>query len=224
MNEIVVLIPCYNEEQTVAKVVRDFRNALPDAVIYVYDNNSGDATAQKAAAAGALVRTVHKRGKGRVIRRMLREIEARCYIIVDGDDTYPAEHAPVMVNAVLNKSIDMIVGDRLSTTYERINDRRFHYSGNRLVRFLVNTLFRTQQKDILSGYRGLSRSFAQSFPCRSHGFEVEAEMTVHALKSRAKISHIAIDYRPRPPGSFSKLRTIPDGIRILIAVFTAAKG
>ena len=219
MSRIAVLIPCYNESGTIQKVVADFRAALPEAEIYVYDNNSTDGTDALARAAGAVVRYERQQGKGNVIRSMFRQIDADCYIMADGDDTYPAEYAPEMCRLVLEEQADMVIGDRLSATYFTENTRAFHNSGNRLVRGLINTLFRSDIHDIMTGYRAFSRLFVKSFPVLSQGFEIETEMTIHALDKRFHIRELPVDYRDRPEGSESKLDTIPDGIRVLSTIF-----
>ena len=219
MSRIAVLIPCYNESGTIQKVVADFRAALPEAEIYVYDNNSTDGTDALARAAGAIVRYERQQGKGNVIRSMFRQIDADCYIMADGDDTYPAEYAPEMCRLVLEEQADMVIGDRLSATYFTENTRAFHNSGNRLVRGLINTLFRSDIHDIMTGYRAFSRLFVKSFPVLSQGFEIETEMTIHALDKRFHIRELPVDYRDRPEGSESKLDTIPDGIRVLSTIF-----
>lgn len=216
---IAVLIPCYNESQTIQKVVTDFRTVLPEAEIYVYDNNSTDHTDDLAREAGAIVRYEHRQGKGNAIRSMFREIDADCYIMVDGDDTYPAESAAEMCRLVLEDHADMVIGDRLSSTYFTENKRAFHNSGNRLVRWLINHLFHSNIHDIMTGYRAFSRLFVKSFPIMSRGFEIETEMTIHALDKNFYIREIPVDYRDRPEGSVSKLQTIPDGIRVLKTIF-----
>ena len=218
MDKIAVLVPCYNEAQTIEKVVRDFRQVLPEAVVYVYDNNSSDATAEIAAAAGAVVRHEYQQGKGNVIRRMFREIDAECYIMTDGDDTYPAEYAPEMVKMVLEKHADMLVGDRLSSTYFTENKRPFHNFGNTLVRGAINSLFKSEIKDIMTGYRAFSYQFVKSFPVLSKGFEIETEMTIHAVDKNMFIDNVIIDYRDRPAGSESKLNTYKDGFRVLLTI------
>ena len=215
MDKIAVLIPCYNESKTVEKVVRDFRTALPEAVIYVYDNNSTDGTDEVARAAGAVVRYEHQQGKGNVIRRMFREIDAQCYLMVDGDDTYPAEDAAAMVRPVLERGADMVVGDRLSSTYFTQNKRPFHNMGNRTVRAAINTIFGCKVKDIMTGYRAMSYQFVKSFPVLSHGFEIETEMTIHAVEHNMAIENVIVGYRDRPAGSVSKLNTVSDGLRVL---------
>lgn len=215
MDRIAVLIPCFNEEATIAKVVTDFKTVLPDAVIYVYDNNSTDNSVSLAAAAGAVVRHEYRQGKGNVIRRMFREIDAEAYIMVDADDTYPAENAGAMVNLVLDRHADMVIGDRLSSTYEAENKRRFHNFGNNLVRSSINQLFHTSIRDIMTGYRAFSYEFVKTFPVLSSGFEIETEMTIHAIDRKMQIETVVVEYRDRPEGSESKLNTIPDGIKVL---------
>ena len=219
MDNIAVLIPCYNEELTIGKVVSDFKNALPESVIYVYDNNSTDRTAEIAAENGAVVRREYWQGKGNVIRRMFREIDARCYVMTDGDDTYPAEAAKSMVQAVLEKKIDMVVGDRLSSTYFQENNRPFHNLGNRLVRQTINLLFHSDIKDIMTGYRAFSYQFVKSFPVLSQGFEIETEMSIHAIDKNMLVSNEIITYRDRPAGSESKLDTYSDGLKVLGTIF-----
>ena len=215
MDKIAVLIPCYNEEMTIYKVVSDFRRVLPEAVVYVYDNNSKDRTAEEALRAGAVVRREYKQGKGNVIRRMFREIDAQCYIMTDGDDTYPAEDAPEMVRMVLERGSDMVVGDRLSSTYFTENKRPFHNFGNSLVRKMINVIFHTDIKDIMTGYRAFSYSFVKSFPVISKGFEIETEMSIHAVDKNMLVENVVIGYRDRPQGSESKLNTISDGTKVL---------
>lgn len=215
MNQIAVLIPCFNEEKTIGKVVRDFREQLPEATVYVYDNNSTDRTAEIAAQAGAVVRREAMQGKGNVIRRMFREIDADCYLMTDGDDTYPVEYAREMADLVLNRQSDMVVGDRLSATYFTENKRLFHNFGNMLVRRSINLLFRNRIKDIMTGYRAFSYEFVKTFPVLSKGFEIETEMTVHAVDKNMQISNVIIDYRNRPEGSESKLSTYSDGFKVL---------
>ena len=214
-DKIAVLIPCYNEEQTIEKVIRDFQKNLPDAVIYIYDNNSTDATPEIARKAGAIVRHEYRQGKGNVIRRMFREVNADCYIMVDGDDTYPAEAAPEMVQKVLERNADMVVGDRLSSTYFEENKRPFHNFGNSLVRKVINLLFQTDIKDIMTGYRAFSYQFVKTFPVLSKGFEIETEMSIHAADKNMFVENVVVDYRDRPEGSVSKLNTFRDGIRVL---------
>lgn len=215
MSKIAVLVPCYNEAQTIEKVVKDFKKALPKADIYVYDNNSCDDTAIIAEKAGAIVKHEYMQGKGNVIRRMFREIDADCYLMVDGDDTYPADHAKEMCDIILEGKAEMVVGDRLSSTYFVENKRAFHNFGNVLVRFLVNKTFKSNVRDIMTGYRAFSRTFVKSFPVISGGFEIETEMTIHALDKKMKLANVLIDYRDRPAGSESKLNTVSDGIKVL---------
>ena len=218
MDKIAVLIPCYNEAQTIEKVVTDFKRALPDAVIYVYDNNSTDNTAEIAAAAGAVVRHEYQQGKGNVIRRMFRDIDAQCYLMVDGDDTYPAEFAPEMAAKVLERNVDMVVGDRLSSTYFEENKRPFHNFGNSLVRWSINKLFHNDIKDIMTGYRAFSYQFVKTFPVLSQGFEIETEMTIHASDKNMFMENVVIEYRDRPEGSESKLNTYSDGMKVLLTI------
>lgn len=215
MDKIAVLIPCYNEEKTIGKVCEDFRRALPDATIYVYNNNSTDRTAEIARQAGAIVRDEYMQGKGNVIRRMFRDIDAQCYIMTDGDDTYPAESAPEMVDLVLSKNVDMVVGDRLSSTYFHENKRPFHNFGNSLVRKCINVLFHNDIRDIMTGYRAFSYSFVKTFPILSKGFEIETEMSIHAVDKNMYVENVVIEYRDRPEGSESKLNTYSDGMRVL---------
>lgn len=219
MDKIAVLIPCYNEAQTIKKVVTDFKKALPDAVIYVYDNNSKDDTARIAAEAGAVVRHEYRQGKGNVVRRMFREIDAECYIMTDGDDTYPAEFAPEMVQKVLVRHADMVVGDRLSSTYFEENKRPFHNLGNVLVKKSINLLFKNDIKDIMTGYRAFSYEFVKTFPVLSKGFEIETEMSIHAVDKNMAIENVIVDFRDRPEGSVSKLNTYSDGLKVLFTIF-----
>ena len=223
MDKIAVLIPCYNEAKTIRKVVSDWRKSLPEAVIYVYDNNSSDGTAQIAEEAGAVVRHEYQQGKGNVIRRMFREIDADCYIMVDGDDTYPAEYGRQMANLVLEKKTDMVVGDRLSSTYFEENKRPFHNFGNSLVRGSINRLFDTNIRDIMTGYRAFSYLFVKSFPVLSKGFEIETEMSIHAVEKNMRIENVIIEYRDRPEGSESKLDTYSDGFKVLRTIFRLYK-
>ncbi|WP_294335972.1 glycosyltransferase family 2 protein [uncultured Clostridium sp.] len=215
MDKIAILIPCYNEEKTIEKVVKDWKKELPDAVVYVYDNNSTDRTVELAKKAGAAVRYEYSQGKGNVIRRMFREINAECYIMVDGDDTYPAEYGKHMAELVLYKNVDMVIGDRLSSTYFEENKRPFHNFGNSLVRETINRLFHTNIRDIMTGYRAFSYLFVKSFPVLSKGFEIETEMTIHAVEKNMCIENVIIEYRDRPEGSESKLNTYSDGIKVL---------
>ena len=226
MDKIAVLVPCYNEAQTIKKVVEDFKRVLPQAVIYVYNNNSTDDTAKIAAEAGAIVRNEYKQGKGNVMRRMFREIDAECYIMTDGDDTYPAEFAPQMADMVLNKNCDMVVGDRLSSTYFQENKRPFHNFGNDIVRKSINFLFKSKIKDIMTGFRAFSYQFVKTFPVLSTGFEIETEMTIHAVDKNMAVGNVVIDYRDRQEGSESKLNTFSDGFKVIktiIRLFKAYK-
>ena len=218
MDKIAVLIPCYNEEKTVEKVVRDFKAVLPEAVIYVYDNNSSDRTVELAEKAGAVVRHEYMQGKGNVIRRMFREIDAEVYVMTDGDDTYPAEFAREMVDKVLEHQADMVVGDRLSSTYFTENKRPFHNFGNSLVRGTINRLFHSEIKDIMTGYRAFSYQFVKTFPVLSKGFEIETEMTIHAADKNMQVDNVIIEYRDRPEGSESKLNTYSDGAKVLMSI------
>ena len=224
MDKTAVLIPCFNESRTIEKVIKDFRKVLPEAVIYVYDNNSTDGTADIAAAAGAVVRHEYSQGKGNVIRRMFREVDAECYLMVDGDDTYPAESAPEMVRCVLERKADMVVGDRLSSTYFTENRRPFHNAGNSFVRSCINRLFDCDIKDIMTGYRAFSYRFVKTFPVLSKGFEIETEMTIHAIDKNMYVENVVIDYRDRPEGSVSKLNTYSDGFKVLRTVGRLFRG
>lgn len=215
MDKIAVLVPCYNEEKTIEKVVRDYKEALPEATIYVYDNNSKDKTVEIAKRAGAVVRYEYQQGKGNVIRRMFRDIDAECYIMVDGDDTYPAEFAREMVQKVLERNVDMVVGDRLSSTYFTENKRPFHNFGNNIVRKSINHLFKCDIKDIMTGYRAFSYQFVKTFPVLSKGFEIETEMSIHAVDKNMSVENVIIEYRDRPDGSESKLNTYSDGFKVL---------
>lgn len=219
MDKIAVLIPCYNEAKTIEKVVTDFRKILPEAVIYVYDNNSSDDTALIAEKAGAVVKHEYQQGKGNVIRRMFREIDAECYIMTDGDDTYPAEFAPKMAEKVLERNVDMVVGDRLSSTYFEENKRPFHNFGNDLVRKSINFLFKNNIKDIMTGYRAFSYQFVKTFPILSKGFEIETEMSIHSVDKNMFVENVVINYRDRPEGSESKLNTYSDGMKVLMTIF-----
>ena len=215
-----VLIPCYNESATIEKVVSDFKKVMPHADIYVYDNNSTDGTDKIARDNGAIVRYEYKQGKGNVVRSMFRDIDADCYIMVDGDDTYPAESALEFEKLVLEKNIDMVIGDRLSSTYFEENDRPFHNVGNKMVRWLINLFFSSELKDIMTGMRGFSYNFVKSFPIVSKEFEIETEMSVFALMHNFAIEEIPIDYRDRVEGSESKLNTYRDGYKVLRMIFT----
>jgi glycosyltransferase involved in cell wall biosynthesis len=221
--KIAVLIPCYNESKTIGSTIKGFQKVLPEADIYVYDNNSSDHTDTIAQDAGAIVRYEYRQGKGNVLRSMFREINSDCYILVDGDNTYPAENAREMADLVLYHNVDMVVGDRLSSTYFTENKRRFHNFGNVLVRRLVNTFFKGNIKDIMTGYRAFSPKFVKSFPVLSEGFEIETEMTIHALDKNLHVKSVPVDYRDRPKGSVSKLNTYNDGFKVLKTIFTLYK-
>ena len=213
--KIAVLIPCYNESKTIEKVIKDYKKEIPEADIYVYDNNSSDGTDKIAKKAGAIVKYEYKQGKGNVIRSMFRDIDADCYLMIDGDDTYPAENAKEMCNYVLDGKADMVIGDRLSSTYFTENKRPFHNFGNVLVRKLINTLFKSNVKDIMTGYRAFSYEFVKTFPVLSKGFEIETEMTIHSLDKNLLLKEIPVEYRDRPAGSESKLNTFSDGFKVL---------
>ena len=223
MDKIAVLIPCYNEAKTVKKVVEDFKKELPEATIYVYDNNSKDGTDEIARQSGAVVRYEKRQGKGNVIRTMFREIDAQCYLIVDGDDTYPAENAREMVNYVLNDKVDMVIGDRLSSTYFNENKRLFHNTGNMLVRGLINLLYKSNISDVMTGYRAFGYNFVKTFPVLSKGFEIETEMTIHALDKNLFTKNVVVDYRDRLDGSHSKLNTYSDGFKVIKTIITLYK-
>ena len=223
MDRIAVLIPCYNESKTIEKVVNDFKRVLPEAVIYVYDNNSKDDTDEIARRAGAVVRYEHQQGKGNVIRRMFSEIDAECYLMVDGDDTYPAESAPEMAEKILKDRVDMIVGDRLSSTYFSENKRPFHNFGNSIVRWIINLLFKNDIKDIMTGYRAFSYRFVKTFPVLSKGFEIETEMSIHSVDKNMLVENVVIDYRDRPAGSESKLNTYSDGMKVIFTILRMFK-
>lgn len=214
-DQIAVLIPCYNEAKTIRKVVEDWKKELPEAAIYVYDNNSSDGTDKIAREAGAIVRYERQQGKGNVVRRMFQDIDALCYIMIDGDDTYPAEHGREMVNEVLENRVDMVIGDRLSSTYFQENKRPFHNFGNSLVRTCINSMFGADVKDIMTGYRAFSYRFVKTFPVLSKGFEIETEMTIHAVDKSMYVKNTVITYRDRPEGSESKLNTFQDGFKVL---------
>lgn len=222
-SKIAVLIPCYNEAKTIEKVVKDYKNALPEADIYVYDNNSTDGTDEIARKAGAIVRYESKQGKGNVIRTMFREIDADCYLMIDGDDTYPAENAREMCNYVLKNNVDMVIGDRLSSTYFTENKRAFHNFGNRIVRWSINKIFRSKINDIMTGYRAFSYEFVKSYPVLSKGFETETEMTIHAIDKNFTLKEIPVQYRDRPEGSISKLNTYKDGVKVIKTIATLFK-
>ena len=223
MKKIAVLVPCYNEELTIKSVIDDFKNVIPEADIYVYDNNSKDKTAEIAKKAGAIVVREYRQGKGNVVRSMFRDIEADCYIMVDGDDTYPAKDAYNVAKLILEKKADMAIGDRLSSTYFTENKRPFHNTGNRLVRSLINRIFKSEVKDIMTGCRAFNRKFVKSFPVLSNGFEIETEMSIHALDKRFLIKEVPIAYRDRPDGSESKLNTFRDGFRVLKTILNLYK-
>lgn len=218
MDGIAVLIPCYNEGKTIEKVVTDFKKALPEAVVYVYDNNSTDGTDEIARRAGAVVRYEYQQGKGNVIRRMFREVDARCYVMADGDDTYPADEARKLCEAVLVRNADMVVGDRLSSSYFEENKRPFHNLGNSLVRGAINSIFKSDIRDIMTGYRAFSYQFVKSFPVLSKGFEIETEMSIHAIDKNMRVENVVIQYRDRPDGSESKLNTCSDGFRVIMTI------
>lgn len=219
--KIAVLIPCYNEEKTIEKVCRDFLSVLPQAIIYVYDNNSTDKTAEIAGSISdrVVVRKEYKQGKGNVVRSMFRQIDADCYVMIDGDDTYPAKHAPEMVRLVLEEGFDMVIGDRLSSTYFTENKRPFHNFGNVLVRRLINKLFNSNVQDIMTGYRAFSYEFVKMTPITSNGFEIETEMTINALDKKFNLREVPVDYRDRPEGSVSKLNTFSDGVKVIKTIF-----
>lgn len=221
--KIAVLIPCYNEAKTIAKVIQDYQVALPEADIYVYDNNSSDGTDEIARGAGAIVRYEYRQGKGNVIRSMFRQIDADCYLMIDGDDTYPAESARQMCELVLDGRADMVIGDRLSSTYFTENKRLFHNFGNKIVRLFINKLFHNDVKDIMTGYRAFSYEFVKSFPVLSKGFEIETEMTIHAVDKNFQLLEVPVSYRDRPEGSVSKLNTYSDGMKVLKTIATLFK-
>ena len=219
MSKIAVLIPCYNESKTIAQVVNDYKTALPEADIYVYDNNSKDGTDEMARKAGAIVRYEYRQGKGNVIRSMFRDIDADCYLMIDGDDTYPAENAREMCQLILEKGVDMVIGDRLSSTYFEENKRPFHNIGNVMVRALINKMFHNNIKDIMTGFRAFSKPFVKHFPVLSRGFEIETEMTIHALDKNFLLQEVPVTYRDRPEGSVSKLNTYSDGFKVIMTIF-----
>ena len=221
---VAVLVPCYNEALTIAKVVDDFRRVLPEATVYVYDNNSSDDTAAIARAHGAVVRTERRQGKGNVVRQMMRDIDADYYVMVDGDDTYPAEAAPALLAPLMADEADMTVGDRLSNgTYGKENDRAFHGFGNNLVRFLIKLIYGFEFSDVMTGYRAYNAVFAKTMPVLSPGFEIETELSIHAVDKRWRIQEIPIDYRDRPEGSESKLDTFSDGMKVLLMILSLFK-
>ncbi len=222
-SKIAVLIPCYNEAKTIEKVVKDYKKALPEADIYVYDNNSTDGTDEIARKAGAIVKYEYRQGKGNVIRSMFRQIDADCYLMVDGDDTYPADNARKMCDLVLEGKADMVIGDRLSSTYFSENKRAFHNFGNRIVRLLINKLFNNEIKDIMTGYRAFSYEFVKTYPVLAKGFEIETEMTIHAVDKNFLLQEVPVAYRDRPEGSVSKLNTYKDGFKVLKLIATLFK-
>lgn len=224
MEKIAVLIPCYNEEKTIKKVVEDWKKELPEATIYVYNNNSTDRTVEIAKEAGAIVRNEYQQGKGNVIRRMFREIDAQCYIMIDGDDTYPAQFGREMAEKVLEYKVDMVVGDRLSSTYFEENKRPFHNLGNSMVRAAINHFFKSNIRDIMTGYRAFSYQFVKTFPVLSRGFEIETEMSIHAVDKNMLVDNVIIEYRDRPDGSESKLNTYTDGMKVLFTIIKLFKG
>lgn len=221
--KVAVMLPCFNEALSIGKVVEDFRKVLPEADIYVYDNNSTDGTAEVAAKAGAIVRKEPRQGKGNVMRSMFRDIEADVYVIADGDDTYPAEEAPKLIKMLIEQHADMVVGDRLSSTYFSENKRPFHNSGNRFVKTMINRIFKADMHDILSGYRVFSRDFIKNFPVMSKGFEIETELTIHALDKNYRVCEAPVGYRDRGEGSVSKLNTVSDGVKVIGTIFTLFK-
>lgn len=223
MDKIAVLIPCYNEEKSIGNVIKDFKKNLPEAKIYVYDNNSTDNTMKNAKSLGAIVREESRQGKGNVVRTMFKEIDAEVYLLVDGDDTYSVKFAKLMCDAILYEKYDMVIGDRLSSTYFKENKRLFHNFGNKLVKNIVNFLFEGSIGDVLSGYRAFSYDFVKTFPILSKNFEIETEMTIHALDKNLKIKNIPVDYKERSDGSESKLNTYKDGIKILKTIFSLYK-
>lgn len=224
MKKIAILIPCYNEEITVAKVITDFKKELPDALIYVYNNNSTDNTLQIAYENGAIVKNEYRQGKGNVVRNMFRDIDADVYVLVDGDNTYPANMVHQLIKPILMETADMVVGDRISNgTYKKQNKRLFHDFGNGMVRNTINRLFKTNLKDVMSGYRAFSRTFVKNIPILSKGFEVETEMTLHALDKRFIIKEIPIEYKDRPNKSKSKLNTFTDGYKVIKTIIKMLK-
>lgn len=223
-SSIAVLIPCYNEAVTIAKVVDDFHHELPEATVYVYDNNSTDDTAEIARAHGAVVRREPRQGKGNVVRQMFRDVEADCYLMVDGDDTYPAEAARGLCQPILEGEADMTVGDRLSNgSYAEENKRAFHGFGNDLVRFMIKAIYGYGFEDVMTGYRAFSRTFVKTFPVLSDGFQIETELSIHAVDRRWRILDVPIEYRDRPEGSESKLSTVSDGAKVILAIASLFK-
>ena len=221
---VAVIIPCYNEAVTIGKVVDDFRRVLPEAAVYVYDNNSSDGTGDIARAHGATVKVERRQGKGNVVRQMMRDIDAEAYLMVDGDDTYPAEAAPALLAPLFADEADMVVGDRLSNgTYGEENDRAFHGFGNDLVRFLIKAIYGFEFSDVMTGYRAYNKVFAKTMPVLSPGFEIETELSIHAVDKRWRIAEVSIDYRDRPEGSESKLSTFSDGFKVLMMIMSLFK-
>lgn len=223
MDKVALLIPCYNEEQTIEKVIKDAKKYIPEAIIYVYDNNSNDNTAKIASENGAIVRREYSQGKGNVVRRMFREIEAECYVMIDGDDTYPLEFAREMINKIIIEKKDMVIGDRLSSTYFSENKRRFHGIGNLLVRKSINNLFGCNIRDIMTGYRAFGYNYVKTFPVLSKGFEIETEMSIHAAYYNMCMDNVIVEYRDRPKGSVSKLNTYKDGMHVIITIIKLFK-
>lgn len=223
-DKIAVIIPCYNEALTIGKVVEDFRRELPEASVYVYDNNSTDGTAEIANGSGAIVRNEPRQGKGNVCRQMFRDIDADCYLMVDGDDTYPAESARALCEPILAGKADMVVGDRLSNgTYAQQNDRAFHGFGNDLVRTMIKWIYGYGFEDVMTGYRAMSRPFVKTFPVLSEGFQIETELSIHAVDRRWRIVDVPVEYRDHPEGSVSKLNTVSDGLKVLAMIGTLFK-
>ena len=222
--KIAVLIPCYNEELTIKKVIEDFKRELPEADIYVYNNNSKDKTYEIASKCGVIVRNEYNQGKGNVVRRMFREIDADIYIMVDADDTYPAEFVHKLIEPIRNNTADMVVGDRLSNgTYKKENKRKFHNFGNNLVKKAINTVFKSNLNDIMSGYRAFNKMFVKNIPVLSSKFEIETEMTLHALDKKFIVKEIPIEYRDRPEGSVYKLNTVNDGVKVIKTIIKMYK-
>ena len=221
-NKIAILIPCYNESLTIKKVVNDFKKQLPKADIYVYDNNSSDDTFLIAKKAGAIVKKEPNQGKGNVVRSMFRDIDADIYVMVDGDDTYPANEVNKLIDLV-KEGNDMVIGDRLSSTYYTENKRAFHNFGNDLVRWLINTIFKSNIKDVMTGYRAFSKKFVKTISVMSPGFQIETELTINSLEYRYNVKSIEIQYKDRPEGSSSKLNTFKDGFKVLLTLFDMFK-
>lgn len=221
---IAVIIPCYNEALTIGKVIDDFRSELPEATVYVYDNNSTDGTAEIARTRGAIVKYEPRQGKGNVCRQMFRDIDADCYLMVDGDDTYPAESARSLCAPILAGEADMVVGDRLSNgAYAQQNARAFHGFGNDLVRAMIRWIYGYGFEDVMTGYRAMSRPFVKTFPVLSEGFQIETELSIHAVDRRWRIADVPVEYRNRPEGSVSKLNTVRDGLKVIAMIGTLFK-